>query len=57
METIVNVGRKEKLNYAIIDSQIVKTVTYRDKRGIDGGKNERQETTHCSRCSRMSTVC
>ena len=53
----MNVGRKEKLNYAIIDSQIVKTVTYRDKRGIDGGKNERQETTHCSRCSRMSTVC
>ena len=41
METIVNAGKKEKTNYAIIDSQSVKTVTYGDERGIDGGKNER----------------
>ena len=40
-KTRVNVGRKEEPIYGIIDSQSVKTVTYGDERGIDGGKNER----------------
>ena len=40
-KTRVNAGRKEELSYGIIDSQSVKTVTYGDERGIDGGKNER----------------
>ena len=40
-KTQVNAGRKEGPSYGIIDSQSVKTVTYGDERGIDGGKNER----------------
>ena len=40
-KTRVNVGRKEEPSYRIIDSQSVKTVTYEDERGINGGKNER----------------
>ena len=40
-KTRVNAGRKEEPSYGIIDSQSVKTVTYGDERGIDGGKNER----------------
>ena len=40
-KTRVNAGRKKEPSYGIIDSQSVKTVTYGDERGIDGGKNER----------------
>ena len=40
-KTRVNAGRKKEPSYGIIDSQRVKTVTYEDERGIDGGKNER----------------
>ena len=43
METIVNAGRKENSSYGIIDWQSVKTVTYGDERGIDGGKKRKVE--------------
>ena len=39
-KTRVNVGRKEEPSYGIIDSQSVKTVTYRDERGIAGEKTK-----------------
>ena len=36
-----NNGRKEAPNYAIIDSQSVKTVAASEQRGFDGGKKQR----------------
>ena len=39
-------GRKAVPSYAIIDSQSVKTTGAAKERGIDGGKNERQEAAH-----------
>ena len=39
-----------------IDSQSVKTVAASEKRGIDGGKNERQKTAHRSGCAGLFAV-
>ena len=44
-----NSGREETPSYAIVDSQSVKTIGASEQRGIDGGKNERQETPYSSR--------
>ena len=44
-----NTGRKESPSYAIVDSQSVKTTGASEQRGIDGGKNKREETSHSSR--------
>lgn len=50
-------GRNVNPSYAIIDSQSVKTVGPSKERGIDGGKNERQETAHCCRCDGKFACC
>lgn len=54
--------KSENPTYALIDSQSVKTVYNSEKRGFDGGKNERTKEAHsyryygksphssCSRC-------
>ena len=47
-ESRKNANRNEQPN-AIIDSQSVKTTGPSEERGIDGGKNERTETTYRSR--------
>lgn len=39
-------GRNENPTYALIDSQSVKTVNNSEKRGYDGGKNERKKKTY-----------
>ena len=41
-------GHNAGPSYAIIDSQSVKTTSAAEKRGIDGGKNKRTQTAHCS---------
>ena len=41
-------GHNAGPSYAIIDSQSVKTTSAAEKRGIDGGKNKRTKTAHCS---------
>jgi transposase len=45
-----NAGRSPNPTYALLDSQSVKTVAASEERGIDGGKNERQEAAY--RCRR-----
>ena len=42
-------GRNAGPNYAIIDSQSVKTTSSAEERGINGGKNKRTQTAHRSR--------
>lgn len=42
-------GRNENPSYALIDSQSVKTTSASEKRGYDGGKNERQKKTYSYR--------
>ena len=56
-KTRINSGRKESPSYAIIDSQSVKTTLASEERGIDGGKNERKNTTYCGRRSGMYAFC
>ena len=56
-KTRTNARRKESPSYAIIDSQSVKTVAASEERGIDGGKNERQKTTHRRRHAGLLAVC
>lgn len=50
-------GRNEEPTYALIDSQSVKTTAASEKRGYDGGKNERTQTTYRNRYAWKSTVC
>ena len=56
-KTQTNAGRKASPSYAIIDSRSVKTVAASEERGIDGGKNERQEAAHCSGCAGLLDAC
>lgn len=42
-------GRNEEPSYALIDSQSIKTVYCSEKRGYDGGKNERTKKTYSNR--------
>jgi len=55
-KTRTNAGHKERPSYAIIDSQSVKTVEASEKRGIDGGKNKRQESADRSGCAGLFAV-
>ena len=41
-------GHNTGPSYAIIDSQSVKTTSAAEERVIDGGKNKRTQTAHCS---------
>ena len=41
-------GHNAGPSYAIIDSQSVKTTSAAEERVIDGGKNKRTQTAHCS---------
>ena len=45
-----NAGRNEGPAYPIIDSQSVKTAGSGEKRGFDGGKNERTKAPYRNRC-------
>ncbi|WP_415532918.1 transposase [Ethanoligenens sp.] len=45
-KTRLTAGRKATPSYGIIDLQSVKTIYASEKRGIDGGKNERPKTSH-----------
>ena len=56
-ESRQNAGRTEQPSYGIIDSQSVKTTSASEDRGIDGGKNERTEASHCSRCHGKFVSC
>ena len=42
-------GKNGNSTYALIYSQSVKTVYNSEKRGFDGGKNERQKKTYSNR--------
>lgn len=42
-------GKNAEPSYALIDSQSVKTVYSSEKRGYDGGKNERTKAAHSNR--------
>lgn len=42
-------GKSDNPTYALIDSQSVKTVYNSEKRGFDGGKNERTKAAHSNR--------
>jgi len=55
IKTRENAGRKAEPSYGIIGSQSVKTVAASEKRGIDGGKNERTKAAHCCRRDGKST--
>jgi putative transposase len=46
--TRIKAGKNPGPTYGIIDSQSVKTVYASEERGIDGGKNERPQASHCS---------
>ena len=50
-------GKKETPSYALIDSQSAKTVSSNEKRGYDGGKNERKKKTHSNRYNGKSALC
>ena len=50
-------GRTSEPSYAIIASQSVKTVGPSKEPGIDGEKNEREETAHCCRCDGKFACC
>lgn len=59
-ETHMKAGRDAEPSYALIDSQSVKTAYRSDKKGYDGGKNERNKETYsyrhygkypCGQCS------
>ena len=41
-------GRNVGPSYAIIDLQSLKTISFAEERRIDGGKNKRTQTAHCS---------
>lgn len=45
----VSKGKSEKPTYALIDFQSAKTVSSNQNREYDGGKNQRQKTTHNNR--------
>ena len=50
-------GKKETPSYALIDSQGAKTVSSNEKRGYDGGKNERKKKAHSNRYNGKSALC
>lgn len=50
-------GKKETPSYALIDSQSAKTVSSNEKRGYDGGKNERKKKTHSNRYNGKFALC
>jgi putative transposase len=53
----IRAGKKAEPSYALIDSQSAKAASANEGTGYDGGKNERQKTTHCNRYNGESALC
>ncbi len=50
-------GRDWMPTFCIIDSQSIKTTGAAEKRGIDGGKNQRSQKAHRNKYTRQSASC